>query len=161
MILKNFWPNQAVLLSALLLASPLLSAQSSSVIAVQSPANTSLKKGEVAEVKLRLEVKPGYHVNSNKPADEYLIPLKLSFDTTPLESVSVHFPPPKMEKYPFSDKPLSVYSGSFEIVAKVKSKPDARSGMNFANAKLRYQACTENACLPPKTIDVRIPFELF
>lgn len=111
-------------------------------------------------MKLRIEVKQGYHVNSNKPADEYLIPLKLSFDTTPLELVSVHFPQPKMEKYAFAEKPLSVYSGAFEIVAKVRAKPDARAGMNFANAKLRYQACTENACLPPKTIDVRVPFEL-
>ena len=157
MKLKNFWQlSPALLLSALLLP-----AQSSAVITAQAPTQTSLKKGEVAEVKLRIEVKQGYHVNSNKPADEYLIPLKLSFDTTPLELVSVHFPQPKMEKYAFAEKPLSVYSGAFEIVAKVRAKPDARAGMNFANAKLRYQACTENACLPPKTIDVRVPFELF
>ena len=110
---------------------------------------------------MRIEVKHGYHVNSNKPADEYLIPLRLSFDTTSLELVSAQFPQPKMEKYAFSAKPLSVYSGAFEIVAKVKAKLDARAGMNFANAKLRYQACTENACLPPKTIDVRVPFDLF
>ena len=159
MRLKNFWVSLApvTLLSLRLCAQP---APSNSVITVQAPANTAVKKGAEAEIKVVVNVKPGYHVNSNKPADEYLIPLRLSFDATPLEAVSVHFPQPKMEKYTFSEKPLSVYSGSFEIVAKVKARADARAGMNFATAKLRYQACNDNSCLPPKTIDVRIPFDL-
>ncbi len=130
------------------------------MITALGPGHTALKKDGDAEIKVVVNVRPGYHVNSNKPADEYLIPLRLLFDTTPLEAVSVHFPQPKMEKYAFSEKPLSVYSGTFEITAKVKAKADARMGMNFANAKLRYQACNDNSCLPPKTIEVRIPFDL-
>ena len=158
MRLKSYWLNlvPAVLLSSLQLAQPV----ANSVITAQAPAHTALKKSAEAEINIIINVRPGYHVNSNKPADEYLIPLRLSFDATPLEALSVHFPQPKMEKYAFSEKPLSVYSGSFELTAKVKARADARMGMNFANAKLRYQACNDNSCLPPKTIEVRIPFDL-
>ena len=157
MRLKSYWVNLA---PALLLSSLLAQPVANSVLTAQAPPHTVLKKGGEAEIKVIVSLRPGYHVNSNKPADDYLIPLRLSFDTTPLEAVSVQFPQPKMEKYAFSEKPLSVYSGSFEIKAKVKAKADARMGMNFANAKLRYQACDENSCLPPKTIEVRIPFDL-
>ena len=158
MRLKSYWVNLAptLLLSNLLQAQP----AANNVITAQAPPHTALKKGGDAEIKVVVSVRPGYHVNSNKPADDYLIPLRLSFDATPLEAVEVHFPQPKMEKYAFSEKPLSVYSGSFEIKARVKAKADARMGMNFANAKLRYQACDETSCLPPKTIEVRIPFDL-
>ena len=157
MRLKSFWLN---LVPGLLLSSLIAQPVANSVLTAQAPPHTALKKSGEAEIKVVVSLKPGYHVNSNKPADDYLIPLRLSFDTTPLEAMSVQFPQPKMEKYAFSEKPLSVYSGSFEIKAKVKAKADARMGMNFATAKLRYQACDDNSCLPPKTIEVRIPFDL-
>ena len=131
------------------------------VLSVEVPARTVLKKADAADVKFKVTLKPGFHVNSNKPSDEYLIPLRLSFDGTPIELVSTAFPQPKLEKYVFSDKPLSVYSGTFEIVAKLKAKPDARLGINFGTAKLRYQACDSNSCLPPKTLEVKVPFEVF
>jgi hypothetical protein len=47
---------------------------------------------------------------------------------------------------------LSVYSGEFTIQTRIV----AVSGDHLIEARLRYQACDNNACMPPKTITVAI-----
>jgi hypothetical protein len=47
---------------------------------------------------------------------------------------------------------LIVYTGDFAIQARIVAQP----GDHMVEAKLRYQACDANACLPPKTITVPI-----
>ena len=47
---------------------------------------------------------------------------------------------------------LLVYSGEFKIDAKIIAAP----GDHLVEAKLHYQACDQNACMPPKTITVPI-----
>jgi hypothetical protein len=118
------------------------------------------KVGTVAPVKLAVELRTGYHCNSNTPSDEYLIPLKLTWTSTPLEVAEVVYPKPQIEKYSFSDKPLSVYTGNFEILTRFKVPAGAPPGPAVISAKLRYQACTERMCLPPKTVDLNVPIDI-
>ena len=134
--------------------------QNSNVLTIAPPERVTAKIGAAVEVKLPLELRPGYHCNSNKPADEYLIPLKLTWTSGPLESPEVTYPAPQMEKYSFSEKPLSVYTGNFELVTKFKVSSSAMPGQVMATGKLRYQACTDRMCLQPKTIDVSIPIDI-
>ena len=47
---------------------------------------------------------------------------------------------------------LSVYTGEFTIEAHIVASP----GDHLVEAKLHYQACDQNACMPPKTITVPI-----
>jgi len=111
-------------------------------------------------VKLPLEVRTGYHCNSNKPLDDYLIPLKLTWAAGPLESPEVTYPVPQMEKYSFSPTPLSVYTGNFELITKFKVAASAAPGQTVITGKLKYQACNDRMCLTPKTIDVSIPIDI-
>lgn len=139
----------------------LFASQSSGPLSVTSTPLTSAKRGTTVEVKVPVKLLRGYHVNSNTPAEDYLIPLKLTWDgKPPLEGAVVAFPKPHFEKYQFSEKPLSVFTGDFEIVTKFKVPENAKSGMSIVNGKLRYQACTLTACLQPKTIDVKLPVEI-
>lgn len=119
-----------------------------------------VKRGADAEVRVKLQLKPGYHVNSNTPSDDYLIPLKLTWSAAPLQVESVVFPKPQFEKYEFSEKPLSVYSGEFEVVTKFKAAANAPGGPALGTGKLRYQACNDKMCLPPKTIEVPLTIEI-
>ncbi len=112
------------------------------------------------QAKLSVQVRSGYHINSNAPADEYLIPLRLNWTGAPLETVETIYPKPRMEKYSFSEKPLSVYTGDFELVTRFKVPASAAPGQTTLPAKLRYQACTDRMCLPPKTVDVSLPVEV-
>lgn len=135
-------------------------AQSNNVLTAGPPERVTAKIGSTAEVKVSLHLRDGYHCNSNKPSDEYLIPLKLTWAAGPLESPEVSYPAPQMEKYSFSDKPLSVYTGNFELVTKFKVAASATPGQAFLTGKIRYQACTDRMCLQPKSIDVSVPIDI-
>jgi hypothetical protein len=159
MTLSNFW-RTPYLSAAVLLSSLCCFGQNNNVLTVAPPERVTARIGSTVQVKLPLELRAGYHCNSNKPSDEYLIPLKLTWAPGPLEAPEVAYPDPSMEKYSFSDKPLSVYTGSFELVTKFKVPASAAAGQVIINGKLRYQACTDRMCLQPKTIDVSIPIDI-
>src|SRR5919202_1776474 len=66
------------------------------------------KRGAAVQAKIPLAVDPGFHVNSNTPNEQYLIPLKITWKQTgALEPGALVFPKPVQEKYDFSEKPLS------------------------------------------------------
>ena len=128
--------------------------QNNNVLGVFPSAPLQAKIGATVDAKLPLQLRPGYHLNSNTPSDAYLIPLKLTWNPGPLEAEGVFYPKPQLEKYSFSDKPLSVFSGTFVLVTRFKVPADAIAGPTAMIGKLRYQACNDTMCLTPKTIDV-------
>jgi hypothetical protein len=136
------------------------SAQGSGVLTVAPPAKATGKRNETLAVKIAVQLRSGYHVNSDKPADEYLIPLKLTWEPGSFQVLDVTFPKPKMERYEFSSKPLSVFTGDFEIVTRFKVLPAAHTGPSVLPGRLRYQACNNQMCLPPKSIEVRLPVDI-
>lgn len=112
------------------------------------------------EARVRARLRPGYHANSNTPNEDYLIPLKLAWDAAPLQVADTVYPKPVLEKAEFSSKPVSVFTGDFDIVTRFKVPATANPGLGIAVGKLRYQACNDKSCLPPKTIEVRLPYEI-
>jgi Disulphide bond corrector protein DsbC len=127
------------------------------VLSIGSLKKVEAKPGAALEVRTPVLLKTGYHVNSNTPSEAYLIPLRLTWEAGPLQAVEVVFPKPHMEKYEFSPNPLSVFTGDFELVTKFKVAADAPNGPGMAVGKLRYQACNNNSCLPPKTVEIKLP----
>jgi len=125
---------------------------------VVAPPRTVFQRNEIAAVKLAVQLRSGYHVNSNTPSEDYLIPLRLTWEPGAFEAAETIYPKPHFEKYSFADKPLSVFTGDFEIVARLKPVK-VSAGMGILLGKLRYQACSTTACLPPKTVEVRVPYE--
>jgi hypothetical protein len=119
-----------------------------------------LKAGATSEVKLKLALLAGYHVNSNKPSDKYLIPLKLTWNTGPAEAAEVVFPKPQLEKVSFSPNPLSVFTGEFELVTRFKVPATASPGPAALIGKVRYQACNDRMCLTPKNMDVAMQVDI-
>jgi hypothetical protein len=146
--------------AALSLAALPLAAQNSQVLSVAPPRTVIARKGARAEVKLAVSLREGYHVNSNTPSEDYLIPMKLTWNAAPLEVEETIFPAAKLEKYDFADKPLSVFSGDFEILTRFRTPASAPTGATVLTGKLRYQACTSSMCLPPKSVEVRLPVDV-
>lgn len=121
------------------------------------PPTARIEPGGETVVTLTLRIRPGYHVNSNKPNEDYLIPTRLSWDAAPLELKSVDYPAGESVKYDFSDKPLSVYSGKLVIRSTFAAPETIPAGLNEIKGKIRYQACNDKACFAPVSIDVRVP----
>ncbi len=109
---------------------------------------------------MSVQLRAGYHVNSNMPADAYLIPLKLTWAAGPLQATEIVYPKAQMEKYSFSPDPLSVFSGQFDILSKFKVSSTATPGPTAITGKLRYQACTDRMCFPPKNVDVALQVDI-
>jgi hypothetical protein len=145
--------------------SPLAFAQTN-VLSVAPPEKLIVKAGAAASAKLTVQLRPGYHCNSNKPSEDYLIPLKLTWGIQqgtsgpPIEVADVTYPQPRLETYSFSKQPLSVYTGDFEIVTKFKVPASAPVGTLVLSAKLHYQACNDRMCLQPKTVDISLPVDI-
>ena len=147
-------------MAAVLLSLPSLLAQSSSVLTVKTSPPAIGKRDSTIAARLTLQLRSGYHVNSSTPADEYLIPLHLSWDGATLEALDVAYPTPQMANYSFSKKPVSIYSGQFDVVTRFRVPANAPLGSLVVAGKLRYQACNDSTCLPPRTVEVKLPFEI-
>ena len=157
---KTAYKNSSKLLAAFLFL-PCLYAQSNPILTVAPPQKVVARRGSDAAAKVAISLSPGYHVNSNTPHEDYLIPLKLTWTPAPLEVSSVTYPKPTDEKYPFSpDQPLSVFTGNFDVTTKFKVPADATGGLTVINGKLRYQACNNSMCFPPKTVEIKLPLEI-
>jgi DsbC/DsbD-like thiol-disulfide interchange protein len=162
MELKLYSKTLRRLLPATLLCA-LLPAQTSSPghLKLGDLPKVAAKRGETVQVKVPMSVDPGFHVNSNKPNEEYLIPLKLTWKSTgPLEAGAIAYPKPAEEKYEFSEKPLSVFTGRFDVATPFKIPAGAPVGPGVATGQLRYQACNDKACFPPKTIEISLPYSV-
>jgi hypothetical protein len=100
----------------------------------------------------------GFHVNSDKPKDEFLIPLKLTWNAGPLEAKSVSYP--KAEEIKVGSQMLVVFTGALPIQTEFKVPANAPAGAATMTGKLRYQACNSEMCFRPSTLDVRVPVNI-
>ena len=106
-----------------------------------------------------VKINTGYHMNSHKPSDSYLIPTTLTPQLPDGFTLvgEPSYPLGKNEKFPFSpDKPLNVYTGSVTFRMKLTAEDKAVLGKTSIPVTLRFQACNLSACLPP----VKIPLTL-
>jgi hypothetical protein len=120
----------------------------------------SIPGGKRGEVRLHFRVIRGYHINSNKPKSEFLIPTALKLDApTDIVVGKISYPPGRDMSFPFSpDEKLSVYSGDFALGVIVRPLHTVVPGKYMLRGKLRYQACDNAACYPPK--DLPVQFEV-
>jgi len=121
------------------------------------PDTVVAKAGAAVEVKLPLQLREGYHVNTNMPPDPYLIPLRLTWDSGPLTVTEIAYPKPSFLKVEFFAGQLPVFSGRFDLITRFKVAASAPPGLVNVPGKLRYQACNDRMCLPPKTIEITLP----
>lgn len=157
---QNCWKNLGTLLT-IALTSVVLAAQGMGHLSVGTIPKVMGKRGEAVQGKIPVTIEPGFHVNSNTPSEDYLIPLKVKWTATgALEPGQITYPKASQEKYDFSEKPLSVFTGSFDLVAHFKVAANATAGPGSAAGKLTYQACNSNTCFPPKTVDIHIPYSI-
>jgi hypothetical protein len=134
-----------------------LSAQMSPNLTVSPIPTVKVTKGSLTVITVKASLRAGYHANSDKPTESYLIPLTLKWTAGPLQMDSVVYPPPKFERFPFqqpTDKPLAVVTGEFSIATKFKVPANAPAGPAEETGILRYQACDNKACYPPKNVPV-------
>lgn len=122
---------------------------------------TSYEAGATARVAALVTIESGWHVNSDKPTFEYLIPTVLNLELPPgWEEEKVRYPPAETQTFAFADQPLSVFDGEVVIEAEVRVPENASAGPVPLQASLRYQACNESQCLPPVTVKSEVELRI-
>lgn len=118
--------------------------------------------GSELRVLFQFQLDEAWHVNSHTPLEEFLIPTELTLDA--LEGLSpsaVIYPEHKTLELAFSDAPLAVYEHNFSIGAVLKVAEDLAPGNYTLTGTLRYQACNDTQCAPPKNLDLSLNLVVF
>ena len=119
-------------------------------------------QGQPATVPLYFNVADGYHINSNRPKADFLIPTALKVEaTTDIVVGKIVYPAGQDMSFAFApDEKLNVYTGDFKVDVVVHPLRSVEPGKYVVRGSLKYQACDNAACYPPRTLpvsfDVRI-----
>ena len=112
--------------------------------------------GKRSVLELHFRVVDGFHVNSHTPKSELLIPTQITLQPSAgVKAEAVQYP--AGTSYSFSFDPtekLDVYSGAFTVKLPVV----ADAGTHTVDGTLRYQACDNAACYPPRTLPIQVIF---
>lgn len=138
-------------------------AQSSDTVVKVRPALSvdRVRQGSTFYAAAVLNIDSGYHINSSRPSESYLIATSLKVDAEQGVALGgVIYPAGVDKKFGFSDKPLSVYEGRVVLKFLGRAAASLTPGNHTLHAKLVIQACNDQACLQPKTVPVDIPFEV-
>jgi uncharacterized protein YyaL (SSP411 family) len=107
------------------------------------------KKADKLVVKVTLA--DGWHVNSDAPLQDYLIPTELTNNAgRTLENID--FPKAQVRTLGFQRAELSLFENEFELQAKWPGHKEANSTI----VNLRVQACNDEICLAPETLAMTI-----
>ncbi len=142
------------------LAAPLVGQEqfsSKSPSVTMSPAPLAvIQRGSAHPVELHFRVGAGFHVNSNTPTEEFLIPTVLTLDApTDIIVGRITYPPGELASFPFApDQKLSVYAGQFTLSVSVRPMASVLPSEYPVHGTLKYQACDNAACYPPKRLPV-------
>jgi hypothetical protein len=119
-------------------------------------------RGREFQIAIVVEIARGFHMNSHKPTDQYLIPTTLTAQLPAgLQLLDTIYPDGRLEKFSFSPtKPLDVYSGTVTFRIRVAAGTDAALGATTIPIILRYQACNDTTCLQPVKVPVDAKLEV-
>jgi thiol:disulfide interchange protein DsbD len=96
------------------------------------------------------DIGEGWHINSNKPLESYLIPTILEV-TAPegIEIVRILYPEPDLVKLEISEGKMPLYHGRTTFGAYIRVSDDIEPGSYEIRATLHYQGCNNLTCLEP------------
>jgi DsbC/DsbD-like thiol-disulfide interchange protein len=121
-----------------------------------SASKVVVSPGKSTPIQFTFRVQDPYHINSSKPLAEELIPTQIHFSLPGEVALGrIEYPAGKLMAFPFDPSTkLSVYSGDVVIRGVVVAPVSSSTGTFTIHGELKYQACDNNACYPPK----KLPF---
>jgi thiol:disulfide interchange protein DsbD len=109
---------------------------------------------------LEVQIADTWHINSDSPKDEFLVPTNLSVSGNDIiEIIKVAYPPAKEYKFDFSESPVLVWEGKFFIPLKIKFSENISKGIFPIVFNLEYQACNNLTCLAPNIVSDTLNIE--
>ena len=116
----------------------------------------SVTRGGSARGTIVMDIPGGLHVNSFRPNSEYAIPTTVSVSASGVKVGTVMYPRGKSQRFQFSDDAINVYEGRTVFNFNVNVPANYKGNAIKIRAVVRYQACTDEVCYPPKNKEVTL-----
>lgn len=136
-------------------------AQGSDVVKINLKESIStVNQGDRFNLDLEIVVDQTWHINSNKPNDDFLIPSEITAKGNGIKLSNIRYPKAHDIKLSFSEELVSVYEGKTNAQLNFRVDKNAPVGKQKLIISLDYQACNDMTCMPPNSTNVEIEIEI-
>lgn len=152
-----------LLLVVVLLATP---AHFYSAPVPQSPPNIGVngslstkkvQRGRTVQATVVMDIPSGYHVNSSRPLEKFLIPTQIKIEGPKGIRVGpVSYPRAILRKFKFSKSRVSVYEGRATMRFNITVPRDVSTGSKEIKVRMRYQSCNDELCFQPQSRELSL-----
>jgi hypothetical protein len=105
---------------------------------------------------VRLDIPPGWHVNSDRPGHPELVATRISLaDESGWKLGGVSYPQGETRQLEFHSDPVSLYTGQVAFTLHVEPA-DMQQPQLSLPLRIRLQACNEQTCLPAEQVTLRV-----
>jgi DsbC/DsbD-like thiol-disulfide interchange protein len=119
------------------------------------------QRGRPTRVSIVIDIPGGYHINSSRPLETYLIATSVKVEPeNGVRASAVSYPRPLFKTFKFSKKQLSVYEGQVRLKFNVTVPANYADGSAKVKARVRLQSCNDEVCFPPKNHDVSLKIDV-
>ena len=122
-----------------------------------SLAASKIARGRTVQGTVVMDIPSGYHANSNRPLERFLIATQLQVEAP--QGIRVGptlYPRALLRSLKFSKTKVSVFEGRTTIRFSVTVPRDFKGNSAELKARLKYQACNDDTCFPPQTREVKM-----
>ena len=110
--------------------------------------------GGKVQLTIRLLIDKGWHINSNHPIQDYLIPTRVEVDEEAVWGLDqISYPEGEKITLAFSPELLSVYAGAVDIPVTITAKDVSNSPADI-RIRVSFQPCNDTSCASPESIEV-------
>ena len=109
-------------------------------------------RNSLLKVALKVSIEKGWHINSNKPHEDFLISTKVVSTDKRFPLANVEYPNAQDITLGFSDQPVSVFEGDIVINLLINIEKELSPGSYKIPIKVEYQSCNNQTCMPPTSV---------
>ena len=122
-----------------------------------SLSNNKVGRGRTVRATVTMDIPGGYHVNSNRPLEKFLIPTTLKVNAPDgTRSGPIDYPRAVVRKFKFSKNKVSVYEGRAIMRFNLTVPPGTSTGSKEVKLNVRYQSCNDEVCFPPQNKELSL-----
>ncbi|MFN0277720.1 MAG: protein-disulfide reductase DsbD domain-containing protein [Pyrinomonadaceae bacterium] len=151
-MLKNIY--RLIFLSAIFFAVSICAVNAQTVTG--SIGNGTFTPGKAVRATVVLSLPGGLHANSRYPGSEYAVPTTVRVSGSGVRIGAVSYPRGHNRKFEFSSDTINVYEGRTAFNFNVTVPSTYRGNSIRINVTVKYQACTNEVCYPPKSKQITL-----
>ena len=122
-----------------------------------SLASDKIGRGRSVQGTVTMEIPSGYHANSNRPLEKFLIATQLQIEAPKGIRVGpTIYPRPLLRSLKFSKSKVSVFEGRTTMRFNVTVPRNYSENSAELKGRLRFQSCNDDTCFPPQTREVKM-----